>query len=321
MSSENLNTAAQQEKVPSRTIGMTIMVTLILFTAFWMSRPQTGSSDSSDALIYQETANQETAGFRSDAWQLPNSNMLGFVKIPAGEFTMGSNPALDRMAYDTERWSLMRRQGSVDLPDYYIGKYEVTVAQISSWAAQNSNLARGISLDGDGVYPVTQITWPQAVAYANWLDQQLRNYDETPGEIAQLLANGGRVTLPSEAEWEKAARGTDGRIFPWGFRPQAGMANYSSGSALAVGSSNCPQCAYGLSDMAGNVWEFTRSPMQEYPYDASDDFAVTSPDTLWVMRGGSYSDEVNNVRTAIRGGVDASVRSSNIGFRLVISSL
>jgi len=296
MSSENLNTAAQQEKVPSRTIGMTIMVTLILFTAFWMSRPQTGSSDSSDALIYQETANQETAGF-------------------------GSNPALDRMAYDNERWSLMRRQGSVDLPDYYIGKYEVTVAQISSWAAQNSNLARGISLDGDGVYPVTQITWPQAVAYANWLDQQLRNYDETPGEIAQLLANGGRVTLPSEAEWEKAARGTDGRIFPWGFRPQAGMANYSSGSALAVGSSNCPQCAYGLSDMAGNVWEFTRSPMQEYPYDASDDFAVTSPDTLWVMRGGSYSDEVNNVRTAIRGGVDASVRSSNIGFRLVISSL
>ena len=127
------------------------------------------------------------------------------------------------------------------------------------------------------------------------------------------------MTLPSEAEWEKAARGTDGRIFPWGSQPTSDFANFNSGEIHAVGSKSCGECAYGLSDMSGNVWEFTRSPLQGYPYNPTDDSESLSEDALWVMRGGSFADNINNVRAAVRGAVDPGVRSNTIGFRVAIS--
>ena len=73
--------------------------------------------------------------------------------------------------------------------------------------------------------------------------------------------------------------------------------------------------------MSGNLWELTRSPLQDYPYDPDDDAEDLSADALWVMRGGSYADAINNVRSAVRGGVDPGVRNATIGFRLVISRL
>jgi formylglycine-generating enzyme required for sulfatase activity len=73
--------------------------------------------------------------------------------------------------------------------------------------------------------------------------------------------------------------------------------------------------------MAGNVWELTRSPLQDYPYDPADDAADLTKDALYVMRGGSYADAMNNVRTAVRGAVDPGVRTGIIGFRVVISEL
>ncbi len=312
----NPETAAELEKVPGRIIGFALMTVMILFTAYWMSQqrsnPMGMDSNSND---------QQLAGFRSDAWQLPDDELLGFVKIPAGTFTMGSNPATDRVAYENERWSNLQRQGSVELPDYYIGRYEVTVAQIQQWAEEFPAQARGISVSGQGSLPVTQVTWPQALAYARWLERQLRSSSATPAELLQMLNNGGRISLPSEAEWEKAARGEDGRIFPWGQVPRQDRANYSASSVLPVGSTACPECAYGLSDMAGNVWELTRSPMQSYPYDADDDMESISANPLWVMRGGSFNDAEINVRTAVRGAVDSSVRNGTIGFRLVITTL
>jgi formylglycine-generating enzyme required for sulfatase activity len=72
--------------------------------------------------------------------------------------------------------------------------------------------------------------------------------------------------------------------------------------------------------MSGNVWEWTRSPYQAYPYDESDDREGLDEDALWVMRGGSFSDQEQNIRTAIRGGADPGVRRPFIGFRLVIAS-
>ena len=73
--------------------------------------------------------------------------------------------------------------------------------------------------------------------------------------------------------------------------------------------------------MAGNVWEFTRSPLQDYPYDLADDVDDLAEDALYVMRGGSYAEAINNVRTAVRGAVDPGVRNGSIGFRVVISGL
>ena len=178
-----------------------------------------------------------------------------------------------------------------------------------------------IGEDVPGNYPITGITWPEALAYGRWLERRLRESSITPQSIQQLLNNGGRVTLPSEAEWEKAARGTDGRVFTWGSQPQTGFSNFNADVISPVGSFSCSSCAHGLSDMAGNVWEFTRSPLQDYPYDLADDVDDLAEDALYVMRGGSYAEAINNVRTAVRGAVDPGVRNETIGFRLVISGL
>ena len=169
-------------------------------------------------------------------------------------------------------------------------------------------------------FAVHNVTWSDAVGYARWLDSKLRSSPYTPDRLKNMLEGGGRVTLPSEAEWEKAARGTDGRIFPWGSQPSSDFANFNTGAIHSVGSKSCNECAYGLSDMAGNVWEFTRSPLQDYPYDPEDDFENLSDDALWVMRGGSFADIINNVRVAVRGAVDPGVRSNTIGFRVAIST-
>jgi len=259
-------------------------------------------------------------GFRSDLWFLPDDENLGFVEIPAGPFIMGSNPALDRMAYENERWSRTRRQGEVTLPTYYIARYETTVAQYAAYARDTGIATPETPLDGPGAMPLTSITWPEAIAYTRWLDARLRSSDDTPAVLRAFLEAGGKVQLPTEAEWEKAARGTDGRIFPWRDAAPAELANFNGSEPREVTAVNCSVCAFGLSDMAGNVWEFTRSPLQDYPYSDDDDGEGLSDDALYVMRGGSFADPLNNIRTAIRGGIDPGVRNPAIGFRVVIST-
>ncbi|MCH8176008.1 MAG: SUMF1/EgtB/PvdO family nonheme iron enzyme [Proteobacteria bacterium] len=305
-----------KEKMPGRTVGFVNMFLMIVAVAVILSR-YGEPADSMPAA----SVDQSLDGFRSDAWMLPDEEMLGFVEIPAGTFTMGSNPALDRMAYENERWSSSSRQGVVDLPTFYISRYEVTIAQFRAFAEATGLPPDIRAIVGPGDYPVANITWPEALAYGRWLQRQLKQSTQTPAALKQLLQAGARLTLPSEAEWEKAARSVDGRVFPWGSQPQSGRANFASSAVVGVGSMACDSCAYGLSDMSGNVWELTRSPLQDYPYDAADDRNNLADDALWVMRGGSYADAINNVRAAVRGGVDPGVRSDSIGFRLVITTL
>lgn len=308
--------SASEEEVPGRLVGIGVMSVAILFVAWNLGR----QAEESNA-VPETVVAQSLNGFRSDAWMLPDEDMLGFVEIPAGTFTMGSNPALDRMAYENERWSASRRQGSVELPTFYISRYEVTIAQYRAFAVATNLQTEVTASNVAGDLPVVRVTWPEALAYGRWLEQQLKQSAQTPPVLQQLLQSGARVTLPSEAEWEKAARGSDGRVFPWGSQPRTELANFDGSEVLAVGSVNCEACAHGLSDMSGNVWELTRSPMQDYPYDATDDRDNLATDALWVMRGGSYADAINNVRTAVRGGVDPGVRNNTIGFRVVITSL
>ncbi|HJN94131.1 MAG TPA: SUMF1/EgtB/PvdO family nonheme iron enzyme [Gammaproteobacteria bacterium] len=312
-------TVEHDEKVPGRTVGFTIMTLVILLAAFQMSREsslqQMQGSDESEANT------QPLEGFRPAAWYLPDDELLGFVEVPAGPFVMGSNPALDPMAYENERWSNLRRQGSVDLPAFYVSRFEVTRAQFAMFTEDSRFSTDDIDLAGAGDLPVTGITWPEALAYGRWLEQRLRASPQTPAEISAFLEGGAHVTLPNEAEWEKAARGTDGRVFTWGPRPRNDLANFNGDALAGVGAIACAVCSYGLSDMAGNVWELTRSPSQDYPYDPSDDETNLPEDALYVMRGGSYADVINNVRTGVRGAADPGVRNGTIGFRLVISTL
>ncbi len=304
------------EPIPGRAMGLTIMCLVILFVAAWMTL-QSGRQDVNDAALPMDIGSQ--TGFLDYEEYLPDEMLMGFVLIPAGPFTMGSNPTLDRLAYENERWSNTRRQGLVDLEDFYIARYEVTAAQFSAFQQERPELVSALTTITPSDLPVTNITWPEALAYTRWLQQKLEDSPYTPDALAKYLASGGQVSIPSEAEWEKAARGSDGRIFPWGNQPSTEFANYGSSAILPVGSKLCRECAHGLQDMSGNVWELTRSPLQPYPFNPDDDVEDLSEDALWVMRGGSFADGVGNVRAAVRGGVDPSVRNSTIGFRVVIS--
>ncbi len=294
---------------------------MIVFVAFWMSYESAQSTSPGEAENRILTGEDliELDGFRTDAWYLPDEALLGFVEIPAGSFVMGSDPATDRMAFENERWSDTERQGMVDLPTFYIGRTEVTVAQFSAFVEETDYTIDDQTLRGAPDHPVVNVSWTDALAYSRWLEATLEEWSETPSELGQILRDGGQVSLPSEAEWEKAARGTDGRIYPWGNQPMNDRANYGGTGTTPVGSFECPECAFDLSDMSGNVWELTRSPYQSYPYDATDDRDDLEADALWVMRGGSFSDAENNLRAAIRGRVDPGVRNPTIGFRVVIS--
>lgn len=313
--------STNSSNVPGRTIGFTLMSLLIVFAGFWMQR-QGNSIMNASVTATTPGDTPDYAGFNADNWYLPADSLLGFVEIPAATFTMGSNPALDSMAYANERWSASQRQGSVTLPEYYIGRYEVTQDQFRAYLQATGAINNtGAGDDIPGNFPVSNITWAEALAYGRWLEEQLRNSTETPPVLRELLDSGARITLPNEAEWEMAARSSDARIFPWGSEPTSQFANFGGGTVAAVGSKPCPPCAYGLADMSGNLWELTRSPLQDYPYDPADDFVDLARDPIYVMRGGSYADAINNVRAAIRGGADPGVRNPTIGFRLVISTL
>jgi formylglycine-generating enzyme required for sulfatase activity len=317
-----LSDRPDERRKKERGVGVAVPVAaVVLIAAVWASL-EVSRADPADAPRPSApgVSNPTTLpGFRADAWFLPDDDMLGFVEVPGGPFLMGSDPTVDSMAYDIERWSSTEPQKVVDVPTFYIGKYEVTVAQFLTFVRATSYRTVDAALREPPDHPINGVTWPGALAYARWLQGQLETSPATPARIAKLLEQGWKVGLPSEPEWEKAARGTDGRIYPWGNQPRHDRANFGGTRPTAVGSFECPECPYGLSDMSGNVWEWTRSPYRPYPFDPSNDHTDLDSDALWVMRGGSYADSERNVRAAVRGGADPGVRQPTIGFRLVIS--
>jgi formylglycine-generating enzyme required for sulfatase activity len=262
----------------------------------------------------------ELSGFDPLRWFLPDDDLLGFVEIEAGSFIMGSDPEMDSLAFDAERWSGDRTQGLVELPTFYLSRYEVTVAQFTAFVRTTGyRVGDSRALQGDPSHPVAWVSWTDALAYTRWLDTTLTASSSTPSFVADRLAEGWHIDLPTEAQWEKAARGPDGRIYPWGEDAQGEYANYRARETTPVGSFPCAVCANKLDDMSGNVWEWTRSPYQPYPYDPSDDLDDLEGDALWVMRGGSFGDPEQHIRTANRGGADPGVRRPFIGFRLALT--
>lgn len=257
--------------------------------------------------------------FREDAWGLPADDFLGFVRIPAGPFWMGSDKAVDEEAEGDEL-----PQHQVTLPEVWIARYPVTIGQWRAFVHASAFTPGDMdSLEGVDNEPVRWVSWREAVAFARWLDGVLRAWVECPAQIQALLAAGYRVTLPSEAEWEKAARGTEGRIWPWGNTFENERANSGYLGVGGVSPAGCfPSGATpeGVQDMAGNVWEWTRSSISKYPYVFSDGREdMSKQESGRILRGGSFRNPRRSVRCASRLDDVPGPRRGNVGFRLLLS--
>jgi formylglycine-generating enzyme required for sulfatase activity len=267
--------------------------------------------------------------FRVDRLCLPDEELLGFIRVDAGIFTMGSDPRVDPHAREEEQ-----PQHLVELPEYYIARYPVTVAQFSAFVVDSGfKVGDPDCLRGVPNHPVVDVTFYEALAYCDWLTDRLTSADWTPPLLRGQLDDGWVITLPSEAEWEKAARGRGGRIYPWGHEfddlkvngDRTGLRATSSVGMFPDGASRC-----GALDMSGNVWECTRSlwrdergkPGYRYPYRADDAERenVHAPGSIQrVMRGGAFYSDARDLRAATRSSVDPLGRHVDIGFRLVSS--
>jgi formylglycine-generating enzyme required for sulfatase activity len=223
--------------------------------------------------------------------------------VPAGEFLMGSDPAKDAQAFDNEK-----PQGSMTLGAFQIAKHPLTVAEYAAFMQQGGYSAPGhwTNQQQKPDHPVVNVSWLDAQAYAVWLAQ----------------ATGESWRLPTEAEREKAARGTDGRLYPWGntFDMTRCNSSMSVGTTTPVGTHPSGASPYGVQDMAGNVWEWTSSQFIPYPYNASDGREDPNSSGDRVDRGGSWYSLPRYVRAACRYGNPPNYVGSDIGFRLILSA-
>jgi len=247
--------------------------------------------------------------------------------------TLGPRPAPDPGASEDERPAHV-----VDLPRYFISRFPVTVGQWRVYydaidAATRESLDKS-SIEGESNYPVGSVSWRDAVGYCRWLTRQLRDPRvRVPESIASLIRDGGGkrpwpwiVTLPSEAEWEKAARGADGRRYPWGNDDwdEHRSPKESSGiqCPLAVGAFRGGASAAGVEEQSGHLWEWTRSVPGRYPYQPAprrEDLRYADLPQR-VMRGRAFfSHHREACRAADRFFRDASTRRTAIGFRVVVS--
>ncbi len=191
------------------------------------------------------------------------------VRIPAGEFIMGSDSRL------SDEGPAHR----VYLPDYYMDKYEVTNLQYRAFIEDTGrrsprHFRNRTYPPGKADHPVTFVSWFDARDYCRWAGKR----------------------LPTEQEWEKAARGTDGRIFPWGDQFDIDRANTPvrwealgrRGDTTPVGAFPEGASPYGLHDMSGNVWEWTASWYLPHPGNTrkSENFGHL----YRVLKGGSWWD-------------------------------
>jgi gamma-glutamyl hercynylcysteine S-oxide synthase len=256
--------------------------------------------------------------------------------VPEGTFSMGS--ADDEQAAKDER-----PQHEVYVPDFQIARFPVTVAEYACFV-RSGHLAPPnpyhllnpwgrtflwswrITLDRSAFkfgwkhqlsrpeHPVVNISWFDAAAYAAWL----------------AAVTGKPWRLPSEAEWEKAARWDPAtgkaRTYPWGDVFDTVRANTEEGGiggTTPIGSYPAGASPCGAQDMAGNVWEWTRSRYGPYPYLATDgreDVVLVGPEDTIVRRGGEWEDDRWPARAAFRGREWANDRNGATGFRLVLEA-
>ncbi|MBC8333563.1 MAG: formylglycine-generating enzyme family protein, partial [Anaerolineae bacterium] len=220
------------------------------------------------------------------ATQISPKDGLVMVYAPAGELEMGSE----------EGNSDERPVHTVYLDSFWMDQTEVTYGQYQAFVQAESYTGDKGCGDGDD-YSVACVDWHSAQAYCEWAGKR----------------------LPTEAEWEKAARGTDGRTYPWGEEITCNLAQYSgcSGDALPVGSLPAGASPYGALDMAGNLREWVADWYDSDYYQISPPANPEGPQTgaNRVLRGGSWNGTDGYVRSANRDRGSPSYTVNDFGFR------
>jgi formylglycine-generating enzyme required for sulfatase activity len=218
----------------------------------------------------------------------------GMVHVPAGSFVMGSP---DSVGGDNEH-----PQHKVTLSGFCIDKTELTVAAFAKCAAAGGCSPiptpwSGCNRNGQN-HPVNCVIWSEAKTYCEWAGKR----------------------LPTEAEWEYAARGGDGRTYPWGNQdPDKSRLQWLADSTAPVGSFPAGASPFGALDMAGNVWEWTADGYGAYAADPQTNPTGASDSSSRVIRGAGWrAGGADDVRAANRGfGTVPTVRSNETGFRCV----
>jgi formylglycine-generating enzyme required for sulfatase activity len=234
-----------------------------------------------------------------------------WVRIPAGKFWMGEHDETHQ----------------VELPEFQIARVPITNAQYALFAQDAKYKAPDGWEDnrppkGKESHPVVSVTWYDAIKYCEWLSEK----------------TGKSITLPSEAEWEKSARSDDKREYPWG-KWESYRANTNElgvGDTTPVGIFLEGASPYGVLDMSGNVWEWTRSVIRlrkeegsdvikeyNYPYDAKDgsEDMNANRNSSRTLRGGSFYDVSDNARCAFRFRFNPYGWDGDYGFRVVVSPI
>ena len=255
----------------------------------------------------------ETEDAKPDEGESEVVHELGsMIKVPAGEFIMGDNDGRRNERPEHQVW----------LDDYLIDRFEVTMSGYQKFLDENLKIEPpplwddGMAFGDAADRPAVGVTWEAANKYCLWVGKR----------------------LPTEAEWEKAARGTDGRRFPWGhMQPFVDIARYNhgitgwvsypltlasvrsgvKGMSIRHGLKTGGKSPYGLYHMSGNAAEWVADWYDRYYYEDSPEKNPQGPETGThkVLRGGSWEDEPRNIQVTSRAKAEVEFSDLTIGFR------
>jgi toxoflavin biosynthesis protein ToxD len=269
----------------------------------------------------QKRKQEET---RRSAEQRPRGNFrltltegvsMDFIHVPAGKFLMGSpannryDDVLGKMGYYHDE----RPQYVIEIPyNYWISRYPVTNKEFARFVTATRYRFNQGQWQTKASHPVVLISWWDAMAYCQWLNSELRD------RLRDLT-----LRLPTEAEWEKAARGTQGNEWPWGNvfdKSKCNTEESRKSTTTSVGLySPYGDSPYGVADMAGNVGEWCHSLKKAYPYRPNDGRESESDSGVRVWRGGAFDSDQYYARCTCRDGDRPDYRDDSLGFRCILS--
>ena len=285
-----LDTLADQDQEPS--VALAALLALAPGDATGLADMVRGGFGGLLRLLHRELPRVET-GLRPRLLALLEAMGYPLCHVPAGDFSMGSDSGP----------SDEQPRHRVVLGEYWIDRHPVTNRQFALFAGEtefNGTQWREAFSRGKDDYPVVYVSWDDACAFAAWCGKR----------------------LPTEAEWEKAARGTDSRRYPWGSLWDGTRCNVAGRGTTPVGTYPEGASPYGCGDMAGNVSEWVADWYDVNYYARSPERDPTGPETgaSRVLRGGAWGGDRDSARAGYRGGLHPQDRSHDGGFRVLCGS-